>query len=516
MIRFSRFIQIVFMQFVLTGCVFLSSAVFTGCNSFLNNLKELFDPEQEVEEPLIVEPEIHSPPENQEQPENELENEEQKIQEEEMEIELKELESVVPGPNVEREWTIFIYMAADNNLEYSAMKDILEMEKSNLNTDSVTVVMLVDRSDSYDSSFGNWSDTRLFRLKTGRIADSSQFLSQEISCRPLEVNPNTSVELDLSSGYVLSEALSYILKQFPANHYGLILWGHGNGWRNTSQKVDTAFKGVAFDFNSESFMTLHQLSDALNTALNGSTLDFIGFDTCYGGEIEVAYQLKNYTKYFAGCESLESLDGWDYTSIFNQFEEQTEKTPEKLCDIIISCFETSYSQIKNASISAINMEHMQSFFYAFDSYIYEAASLIKTSDTRLKIFEILSNKVKRYAYLGEGNDIYLDLFDLVQQTFSFLIQQNVSMELQSLYLDFLEKEAICCFNNWASDKERGGLGIYFSSYTNGNIISTNFPGMYVKQDNQAQIAFVQDSYGYVPTKKLEGTFLDKLFYMDLQ
>ena len=57
-----------------------------------------------------------------------------------------------------REWTIAVYMAADNDLESAAIQDLNEMEASIEN--GVTVVALLDRSDGYDGTNGNWDDSR--------------------------------------------------------------------------------------------------------------------------------------------------------------------------------------------------------------------------------------------------------------------------------------------------------------------------------------------------------------------
>ena len=66
----------------------------------------------------------------------------------------------------ERKWTLFIYMCADNNLESSAIEDMYEMECSNLNTDETTVVILLDRSPLYNSSNNNWTETKMYKLKS--------------------------------------------------------------------------------------------------------------------------------------------------------------------------------------------------------------------------------------------------------------------------------------------------------------------------------------------------------------
>ena len=56
---------------------------------------------------------------------------------------------VIVEPEV-REWTVAVYMAADNDLEAAAIQDLNEMEAAV--GDGVTVVALLDRGGGYDVS----------------------------------------------------------------------------------------------------------------------------------------------------------------------------------------------------------------------------------------------------------------------------------------------------------------------------------------------------------------------------
>ena len=58
------------------------------------------------------------------------------------------------------EWTVLVYVAGDNNLEGAAIDDVNEMEAVRLPSD-LQVGVLVDRSPGYDTSNGNWTDTRV-------------------------------------------------------------------------------------------------------------------------------------------------------------------------------------------------------------------------------------------------------------------------------------------------------------------------------------------------------------------
>ncbi len=56
-------------------------------------------------------------------------------------------------------WTYMVYMGADTNLEGDALSDFLEMASVG-STSAVNIVVQLDRSDFYDTSFGDWTDTR--------------------------------------------------------------------------------------------------------------------------------------------------------------------------------------------------------------------------------------------------------------------------------------------------------------------------------------------------------------------
>ena len=214
-----------------------------------------------------------------------IEKEPEEIEEIEEVEEVEEPVSTIPieeMPEENRLWSFLVYMSADNNLEASAIEDMLEMESSNLNTGAVSVFVLMDRSPSYDTSDSNWSGTRLFKLTTGRAENSKNLISEEIECSDLNLSPGVSVELDMSSSYVLEGVLNFIMEKYPAENYGLIMWGHGTGWRNENSDAEifsdkaAVYKGFAFDETSGTYMTLKQLREGLERGLGGEKLADFG------------------------------------------------------------------------------------------------------------------------------------------------------------------------------------------------------------------------------------------------
>ena len=412
----------------------------------------------------------------------------------------------------ERKWTLFIYMCADNNLESSAIEDMYEMECSNLNTDETTVVILLDRSPLYNSSNNNWTETKMYKLKSGCKENPKKILSEEIECKELGLVKDLDVELDMSDENTLSSAMQYVFSKYPASNLGLIMWGHGSGWKNDESENLNNYKGFAFDESSSSYMSLPKFGIALEKGLEGKKLDFLGFDTCYGAELEVLYELKNYVKYACGSEGLISTDGWNYTKLFNSFQISEKKNANDLLDACLLQFSETYTNSSRASFCVCDVSKIDSYFKTFDNFMALCGHNIVNSNIRDSVFEKIyaSNdcNTERYTYGKDGYDIYLDCYSLCEN----LTQYFCSQIITEAFHNFLQAENECVLNSWASDRDRGGIGVYFQTLSTGGLIQTFYNSNYIKGKAYDQSKFVMDSNGYVPNVNLSESFLDKLFY----
>lgn len=422
----------------------------------------------------------------------------------------------------ERQWSILLYMCGDNNLESAAINDLLEMEKSKIDTDVVSIFALVDRSNSYNTSNQNWTGTRLYKIKTGSSKDSKELISERIDCKNLDLHADVETELDMSSSYVLSSSLSYIMERYPADHYGLIVWGHGTGWRGDinnqlpEEESGSGWKGFAYDETSGTYMTLNQFGTGLKNCLDNKILDFIGFDTCYGGEIEIMYEIKDYAKYGIGTEGLVASDGWNYETLFNQFSEWEELSTENFCNSVVRQFKDSYTGYNRASIAVVNLEVANDYVLAFNNYCAAVADKITNIDIHENIMGVLYDnencKTEKYTYGRAGYDIYLDVNSIVENLQSYFVSAKNSSDLVNLYSIFKTAAQSLYYLTWASDRATGGLGVYFSTLTQGCYLSTNHPSAYISGKTYNQIQFVKNCTGYVPAAKNGKGLLDKLFY----
>lgn len=256
-----------------------------------------------------------------------------------------------PHPDTWPTWTFMVFLNGDNNLEKAAVDDFLEMAQVGSN-DRLNIVVQMDRTpqddsmDGYTDSYGDWDNTKLFVIQAGDI-------------------PTKTVGIDLpeqnmGDPNVLEDFIVWAVTNYPADHYMLVIWNHGGGWRFQQQKIAQleatrraegslplpGFKEVSSDETAgRDVLYLQEVGEALEQAENrtGQRLDIVGFDACLMGMIEVAYEIKDNADFMVGSEDLEPGDGWSYDTILNDLATTYEaRTPRNLAKIIVQRYGEFY------------------------------------------------------------------------------------------------------------------------------------------------------------------------------
>lgn len=206
-------------------------------------------------------------------------------------------------PSQERaEWTIFVYGHADHNLSNSMLIDLREMEAANLSS-QVRVIAAIDYDSSQDmpGTTGNYPDgTVVYEILGGGQ-------SRVIATYPEQNFDDVNVMVDLAQK---------AFTQFPSKRRGLVLWDHGGAW-------DGGYGGDTQNGTVRpTSMTVADVKSAVTTLLGKirqSKFDFLAFDTCLMGNLEVAFELKDLAQYFFASAEIDFGPGWDYTAALNSF-----------------------------------------------------------------------------------------------------------------------------------------------------------------------------------------------------
>lgn len=185
-----------------------------------------------------------------------------------------------PQPPTIADRTILAYFIATNNLDGYDQMDIEEMQKAIAALPTNNSRLLVYRvSYTYPAE--------LFEIfkKDGKATIKS--------IKTYDNTPGSSVTQER-----FREVFSDMVSFAPANNYGLILWSHSLGWAKelpssnsfTSISHDPEFT-FGLDYNKS--IDIDKLAECIPTGI----FDFIFFDACYSGAIEVAYELKDKIDY---------------------------------------------------------------------------------------------------------------------------------------------------------------------------------------------------------------------------
>lgn len=113
-------------------------------------------------------------------------------------------------PDYQSEWTIMVYFAADNDLDEAAFNNLRLMKQAGSNS-KVNIIAQIDTR-----GIGN--------MVRFRLRDTRTTLEEDV----LEVHD----EINTGLGSELTRFVNWGVKNFKAERYMLVIWGHGEGWQS--------------------------------------------------------------------------------------------------------------------------------------------------------------------------------------------------------------------------------------------------------------------------------------------
>lgn len=244
--------------------------------------------------------------------------------------------------------TVIVYMVADNNLDYFSIKDINEMEAGFENGVNGNLIVYVDRAEGATPSH-----PVVYKISN----DTTEIITSEISFVYNEQNS--------TNGAVMSDVLSDVINKYPAQSYGLILWSHGTAWypegaNISGVKNDFLGNGLkmlpltkSFGRDGSSELNIKELKNALPVHF-----DFIVFDACYMGSIEVVYELKDNANYILSSATEVLSTGYPYKQIIGDLFESTINYEKVANDFFVS-YDTLPKALKSASVSVIKTSKLR-------------------------------------------------------------------------------------------------------------------------------------------------------------
>jgi hypothetical protein len=298
-------------------------------------------------------------------------------------------------------WTFMVYLAGDNNLEDYGAIDLGEMKKVGSSADLSLVAQFDRMSDQV---------TRRYHLTAGESLDAD--------CVATLPKTNTG------DPQVLIDFVTWACTAYPADHYALVLWNHGAGWKDediyhiakarglagriprgqvralTSGRVGRALffttveqmaveateRAILFDDSAADFLDNIEMKRALQQAAPAfkGHLDLLGFDACLMSMLEVHYQLRDTCKVVVGSQEVEPGDGWPYDDILTRLAADPAMTPEVLGQAIVQAYVGWYQagypslDVTQSAIGLSRIEPVAAAITGLADVLEEAMTTTKT------------------------------------------------------------------------------------------------------------------------------------------
>lgn len=436
-----------------------------------------------------------------------------------------------PTPTVaSAQWTVLIFMNGDNNLEPDALLNFWQLAQIGSNND-VNVVVQFDRIAKYAHTQPDWAQTLRFRVTQGM--------------QPLPANALQDIgEADMGDPQTLRDFVIWGETAFPAKHFMLIIWDHGQGWRlflnsmlqkqrsmrnaRTFAPTDTAqsqiaaasalrtgfgqadakgntaplqsapgatFRSASNDETNQDVLYDSEIESGLKAALGGKKLDVIGFDACLMSMLEVGYALRDVGDVLVGSEEVEPGPGWKYHDWLRAIEQQLPQDGPEMARMTVESYKAAYvnnvidDPTKSTTLSATDLRQIS----AVASSLSAVADQFMTHlDTYLQPIVTARSATSTYApgLQFYHVDIAEFLDNMKQQTADQVLLQKIASARSAISSAVIARYAA---TNRNGPYGSFGLAVYFPATNTDHVNDPYAEGGYEKGNTYYPVEFV-DAY----------------------
>lgn len=359
-------------------------------------------------------------------------------------------------PRKVKDYTILIYMAADNDLERYAIRNIRQMSMIG-STDYINLVIHLD-------------------IRSGNKKICSHFYIEKEHI--IEFSTDSTI-MDSGNPESLISFVKCSINKFPADNYVLVGWNHGTGIIDPIKRTpycsdlfmlinkfefdhasdlnslnpDTYHlpRGICWDDSTGHYLNNQKLNYALSTikkeALDNKKFAIIAFDACLMSMLEVADLIKDYAHIMVSSQEVELGTGWNYQNILSPFINGTMK-PQEFAEHIVNVYGKTYNNRTNDfTLSAVNLDgvaDLVSTFNTISEFLVNCITLQKNNSVVKAIKLSRHRKLCTHFETPQYIDLHHFLANLQAnlKTFSFTNEKEGTRLTQALHDKIEEAQLI--------------------------------------------------------------------------
>lgn len=327
----------------------------------------------------------------------------------------------------QKSWTIFVFMAAHNNLSDYVNLNLNWMEELG-STENVNIVAFTD---------------------TPRKNSKLYFIEKDSD--PYTVtSPYYDFGSNLDSGdyKVFQNITSQVILDYPANHYLLDLWDHGSGIDyRACQGKGNSFRAICYDDSTKSRMLITQVRTALETI--NKKFDIIACDACLMQMLEVAYEWRAWSDFLVASEETVPGEGYPYNTAFASCVSDPSITASQFSQNIVAAYK-NYYQNNNATLSAINLSKMNSFIAKLNNFSDKMKAYPVPDD-----FHPIYSQCKRFY-----DNNFMDIYDYARLVYANITDLEVKAAAYSVMNAMSESPDNIIVKNYSGRNNAYGLSIW--------------------------------------------------------
>lgn len=246
---------------------------------------------------------------------------------------------------------------------------------------------------------------------------------------------------------VMATVLQDMAKFSPTQNLGLIVGSHGSSWYNTIYT-----RALGYDGSTSNAINLPDMVEAMETL--EKPFEFILFDACYMGTIEVAYEFRHVADYQISSVMEVPAYGFPYDYFLGDLFKGTVEGYKEVCQSFVDYYKSVYDEGKTAwgTIALIDSKEVEGMTQAVRQQI------VAHKDTLASYVPKRIQEYGRQAGQGIAHDLEHFVRDLnggeTPQAFAEQLEKTV------LYKGCLEEARYTPYNYDVDATNYCGLGIY--------------------------------------------------------
>lgn len=314
-----------------------------------------------------------------------------------------------------KKWTFLIFINGNNSLDRFSKINIKQMEKIG-SDDQVNVVV----------QWASYSRRKTVRMLIEKSPNPSEITSPVLESLGV---------VDMGDYRNLQDFIKWGIEHFPAEHYFIDVWNHGNGWHLTKTLQGKNLRtnivnDISFDDISGNHISTEELGQVMATTAQmiGHKVDIYGSDACLMAMAEVANEMSDAVNYFVGSQEVEPGMGWPYADLLSRWTTIPNATPEQVSKILVNAYVKSYqggsSGSHQVTFSALDLNKLGDFNKSLETLSTDIRKLSATE--RAQVLSAV-NETQTFA-----SQDYKDIIDFTNHLSALAIKGLSNEEINDV------------------------------------------------------------------------------------